>query len=125
MATEHMLLLVAYSIKGIRHRLFVENVNFSIFHNTMSWFIGLASVAGFILTGVLGPPILGLVGFSAAGPVAGSIAAGIQSTIGNVAAGSLFVGAQAAAMGQGVPAVGYAIGCGLVAGFAAIVNFFF
>ena len=43
-------------------------------------------------------PILGLVGFSSAGVVAGSIAAGIQSTIGNVAAGSLFALAQAITM---------------------------
>ncbi|KAG8893996.1 hypothetical protein FRC01_013225 [Tulasnella sp. 417] len=44
---------------------------------------------------------LGLLGFSAAGPVAGSIVAGIQSAVygGAVASGSVFAGAQAAAMG--------------------------
>jgi len=44
---------------------------------------------------------LGLLGFSAAGPVAGSIAAGIQSAVygGAVASGSAFALAQAAAMG--------------------------
>ena len=40
-----------------------------------------------------------MIGFGAAGPVAGSIAAGIQAGIGNVAAGSLFATLQSAAMG--------------------------
>ena len=44
--------------------------------------------------GVAAPAIivggLGLVGFGAGGVMAGSAAAGIQATIGNVAAGSLF-----------------------------------
>ncbi|KAK0213884.1 hypothetical protein IW262DRAFT_1407142 [Armillaria fumosa] len=43
--------------------------------------------------------ILGLVGFGAAGPVAGSLAALIQSSIGNVATGSLFALLQCIAMG--------------------------
>ncbi|KAG8917675.1 hypothetical protein FRC01_002294 [Tulasnella sp. 417] len=44
---------------------------------------------------------LGLLGFSAAGPVAGSVAAGIQATFygGAVGSGSLFALAQSAAMG--------------------------
>jgi hypothetical protein len=74
------------------------------------------------------PVLLGAVGFGALGPVAGSAlpgdlekrsltchltgttAAVIQAGIGNVAAGSLFAGAQAVAMGAAVPALGYAIG---------------
>jgi Interferon-induced 6-16 family len=44
-------------------------------------------------------PILGAVGFSAIGPVAGSVAAGWQSAIGAVEAGSLFAFCQSAAMG--------------------------
>ncbi|KAG9030318.1 hypothetical protein FS837_003293 [Tulasnella sp. UAMH 9824] len=44
---------------------------------------------------------LGLIGFSAAGPVAGSVAAGIQASFygGAVGSGSLFAMAQSAAMG--------------------------
>ncbi|KAG6237264.1 hypothetical protein E4U25_002868 [Claviceps purpurea] len=44
-------------------------------------------------------PVLGGLGFGALGPVAGSAAAGIQSGIGNVAAGSLFATLQSAGMG--------------------------
>ena len=43
--------------------------------------------------------ILPILGFSAVGPVAGSIAAGWQSSIGLVSAGSLFAFLQSAAMG--------------------------
>ncbi|KAK0495232.1 adaptin N terminal region-domain-containing protein [Armillaria luteobubalina] len=53
-----------------------------------NWLIGTA--AGVALTPVLAPAALGIVGFSAAGPVAGTLAAAIQSGIGNVAAGSAF-----------------------------------
>lgn len=48
-------------------------------------------------TGV-GVPIAGMLGFSAAGPVAGSLAAGAQAYVGNVAAGSIFSTVQALAM---------------------------
>ena len=57
-------------------------------------------------------PVLGILGFSAAGPVAGSIAAGYQSSIGLVQAGGVFAWCQSAAMG------GAAVG-GIVAGGAA------
>lgn len=40
----------------------------------------------------------------------GSTAAAIQSSIGNVAAGSLFASAQSVSMGSALPAVGYGIG---------------
>ncbi|KAI9441746.1 hypothetical protein H4582DRAFT_2073887 [Lactarius indigo] len=53
---------------------------------------------------------LGVVGFSAAGPVAGSVAAGIQAGIGNVAAGSLFAAAQSVAMGGTLSGVVTAVG---------------
>ncbi|PCH38591.1 hypothetical protein WOLCODRAFT_64885 [Wolfiporia cocos MD-104 SS10] len=52
---------------------------------------------------VVAPLALVVVGFSAAGPVAGSIAAGIQACIGNVAAGSLFAVCQSVAMGGAIP----------------------
>ncbi len=47
----------------------------------------------------------------------GSIAAGMQAGIGNVAAGSLFAAAQSMAMGGGIPAVVSAVG-GVGAGAA-------
>ncbi len=48
----------------------------------------------------LANPVLGVAGFSAAGPVAGTLAAGWQSTLGGtVAAGSAFAWCQSAAMG--------------------------
>ncbi|KAF8262293.1 hypothetical protein EI94DRAFT_1743919 [Lactarius quietus] len=81
-------------------------------------FVTIAAVAGaalaFFVTPVVTAVVLGAVGFGVAGPVAGSIAAGIQAGIGNVAAGSLFAGAQSVAMGGAlsgiVTAIGTAIG---------------
>ncbi|KAA8910427.1 hypothetical protein FN846DRAFT_939226 [Sphaerosporella brunnea] len=52
-----------------------------------------------IAPAVLIVPVLGTLGFSAGGVVGGSIAAGVQSMIGNVAAGSLFAFCQSAAAG--------------------------
>ncbi|KAF7679788.1 hypothetical protein GT037_001439 [Alternaria burnsii] len=52
------------------------------------------------------PAFLGLVGFTASGVAAGSIAAGIQAGIGSVAAGSVFATLTSAAMaGYGAPIV--------------------
>lgn len=44
-------------------------------------------------------PVLGAIGFSAAGPVAGSAAAAWQASLGIVEAGTLFAWCQSAAMG--------------------------
>ncbi|KAG8945995.1 hypothetical protein FRC04_012114 [Tulasnella sp. 424] len=57
---------------------------------------GGAAVAPAVAVGALG-----LLGFSAMGPVAGSVAAGIQASVygGAVGSGSLFAMAQSAAMG--------------------------
>lgn len=52
-----------------------------------------------MLATVLILPILGAVGFGSLGPVAGSVAAGWQSAIGLVEAGSAFAWFQGAAMG--------------------------
>jgi hypothetical protein len=52
-------------------------------------------------------PILGAIGFSAIGPVVGSVAAGWQASIGIVEAGSLFALCQSVAMG-GAAAAGLA-----------------
>ena len=63
-------------------------------------------------------PVLGLVGFAAAGPVAGSAAAAWQSSIGLVQAGSLFAWCQSAAMGGA--AVNGIIACGAAGGGVAL-----
>jgi hypothetical protein len=49
---------------------------------------------------------------------AGGIAAGIQAGMGNVAAGSLFAGAQSVAMGGALPVVGNVIAGGITGGSA-------
>jgi hypothetical protein len=59
------------------------------------------------IVAIVAVPILGAVGFSALGPVAGSAAAGWQASIGAVEAGSLFAICQSAAMG-GATATGLA-----------------
>ena len=58
-------------------------------------------VVGLTLSAVsfLAVPVLGVVGFTAAGPAAGSVAAAWQASIGAVRAGSLFAWCQSAAMG--------------------------
>ncbi|OOF97960.1 hypothetical protein ASPCADRAFT_205226 [Aspergillus carbonarius ITEM 5010] len=71
---------------------------------------------------ITGPAILGMVGFSATGPVAASLAAVWQSSIGAVQAGSLFATLQGAAMGgtaAGAFTTASNIGLGMV-GSAAI-----
>lgn len=49
-------------------------------------------------------PVLGVIGFTAAGPAANSAAAAWQASIGAVNAGSLFSWCQSAAMGGGAVA---------------------
>jgi hypothetical protein len=107
--------------------------------------LGAGFIGATVLTPLVAAPVLGAVGFSAAGPVAGkwplfsyttlrhcrtfpplryvllgTFAAVIQSGIGNVAAGSLFAGAQATAMGAGVPILGQVIG-GAVTGVIGVI----
>lgn len=64
-------------------------------------------VSGIILVtfASLSPAILAAVGFGPTGPVAQSIAAGIQSSIGSVSAGSAFAILQSAAMGGQAKAI--------------------
>ena len=50
----------------------------------------------------------------------GTLAAGLQSGIGNVVAGSLFATAQGTAMGAGIPVVAQAVG-GTVTGIVGLV----
>jgi Interferon-induced 6-16 family len=63
-------------------------------------------VTGAVVTtaALIAVPILGAIGFSSIGPVAGSVAAGWQASIGAVEAGSLFALCQSAAMGGAVAA---------------------
>ncbi|KAH9058268.1 hypothetical protein EDB87DRAFT_1685406 [Lactarius vividus] len=71
------------------------------------------ATAGVVLAPIVASAALGVVGFSAAGPVAGSIAAGMQAGIGNVVAGSLFAAAQSAAATGTIPAAVTAVGAGM------------
>ena len=66
------------------------------------------------------PAILDAIGFSAVGPVAESIAAGWQASMGTVAAGSIFAFLQSAAMGGA--AIGLFTGVGAVGGLVALVG---
>ncbi|KAK0500938.1 hypothetical protein EDD18DRAFT_784700 [Armillaria luteobubalina] len=72
-------------------------------------FMGIGAVVGAALTPYVVPSILGWFGFGSAGPVAGGLAAGIQSGIGNVVAGRLFAHVQSMAMGGLISVGPYAI----------------
>ncbi|TLD11525.1 hypothetical protein PspLS_11423, partial [Pyricularia sp. CBS 133598] len=61
--------------------------------------VGAAGITMLVAPALIALPALGAVGFSASGPVAGSIAAAIQSGLGSVVAPSLFATFQSAAMG--------------------------
>ncbi|KAK7967431.1 uncharacterized protein PG986_001708 [Apiospora aurea] len=82
--------------------------------------VGGAVVAGAATGGLLMGPVLGAIGFSSIGPVAGSVAAGIQST---GAAGAVFSACQSAAMGgYGIAAVlSSFIGAGAAVAGGAVV----
>ena len=86
------------------------------------------SVAGLVVGGIVGisaatigvPVALSTIGFSAAGVVGGSIAAGVQSGIGSVAAGSTFAVLQSAgAAGISWLTTGAITGTGAVIGWIA------
>lgn len=68
---------------------------------------------------VIALPALGLAGFAATGPVAGTAVTAWQSSIGIAQAGSLFAWCQSAAMGGGA-AVNGIIACGAVGGGVAL-----
>ncbi|KAJ7443608.1 hypothetical protein B0H11DRAFT_2250524 [Mycena galericulata] len=86
---------------------------------------GLIALGGIVVGPAILVGVLNLIGFGAAGVSAGTLAAAIQAAIGNVAAGSLFAWAQAAAaggiavapaaiqlLGAGVTALGVYLGSG-------------
>ena len=67
-----------------------------------------------------------LAGFTSSGIAAGSIAAGVQSTIGNVAAGSLFATMTSIGMTSVLPlAIGAGTVVGLTAGSISLFKAFF
>jgi len=73
--------------------------------------VACAVTGGVLAAPFIVPAALGTVGFSSTGVVGGSIAAGIQASIGNVAAGSAFAACQSMAMGGAIaPAAAAATG---------------
>jgi len=68
-------------------------------------------------------PLLATMGFGASGPVAGSIAAWLQSILGNVGAHSVFAYMQSAAMGgYGVATVNWTVQAwGMISGAAVTI----
>ncbi|KAI0289369.1 hypothetical protein BC826DRAFT_1107084 [Russula brevipes] len=81
--------------------------------------VGLGAMAGLLLTPVILPVAVSAIGFGAAGPIAGSVAAVWQASIGNVAAGSLFAVAQSIGMGGAISSIVTAIGASVGAASAA------
>ncbi|CAI4214011.1 unnamed protein product [Parascedosporium putredinis] len=79
-----------------------------------------AGATAVIIPGVVVAPVLAVAGFGAQGIIGGSIAAGIQATIGNVAAGvfAIFQSAGMAGYGAGIVNGGVQI-AGVVAAAAA------
>ncbi|OAG06973.1 uncharacterized protein CC84DRAFT_1204611 [Paraphaeosphaeria sporulosa] len=78
-----------------------------------------AGVAAAPVVGVVAAPLaLGVAGFTAGGVAAGSMAAGIQAGIGNVAAGSIFAGLMSAGAGGAALAVVQGIAGGAAAAVA-------
>lgn len=102
--------------KGKQHKAYVKS------HPAIFAFQSLGAVVG--LASVITLPVLGAVGFSAAGPVAGSLATAWHSSIGLVQAGSLFAWCQSATMGGA--AAGSLMGPGLtglaVGGLATVAG---
>ncbi|KAF9510472.1 hypothetical protein BS47DRAFT_1487401 [Hydnum rufescens UP504] len=113
------------------------HLHFFIMGKVFSIALAAACIGGAILSAtiapVAAPVVLGVVGFGAEGVAAakadalnstistGSVAAGIQAGIGNVAAGSLFAGAQSVAAGGALPMIGTVIS----AGIGAVTGIFF
>ncbi|KAF7985090.1 hypothetical protein HWV62_8973 [Athelia sp. TMB] len=81
-----------------------------------------AAVTGAVIAPFAAPAVLGVVGFGALGPIAGSVAAGMQGAA--VVAGSSFAVAQSVAAGGALPAIGYGA-AGAIAGSAATVAAWF
>ncbi|TLD26612.1 hypothetical protein PspLS_04369 [Pyricularia sp. CBS 133598] len=75
-------------------------------HKAAAIAIGAVGTAMVAAPGLFVLPVLASIGFGGSGPIAGGIAASVQSGMGNVLAPSLFATLQSAAMGgYGVTAV--------------------
>jgi len=83
--------------------------------------VGATVVVGVLAAPLVVPAALGTVGFSSTGVVGGSIAAGMQASIGNVAAGSAFAACQSMAMGGAIAPVATAAS-GTAGGVLGIVG---
>lgn len=66
-------------------------------------YIVVTGVGTIVTSTGIGAEILPYIGFSSAGPMVGSIAAGAQAYVGNIAAGSLFATLQSIAMTAPTP----------------------
>jgi hypothetical protein len=64
---------------------------------------GVGVALGVLTSPMIVPTALATVGFTSAGVVGGSVAAGMQASIGNVVAGSAFAVCQSIAMGGSIP----------------------
>jgi len=80
----------------------------------------LGSLAGWFLAPIVASAGLLAWGIGSAGPIAGSMAAAFQASVGNVIAGSVFAFCQSIAMG-GLSAFGYAVG-GVVGGAISLLG---
>ncbi|CCM05725.1 uncharacterized protein FIBRA_07957 [Fibroporia radiculosa] len=86
--------------------------------------VNAAIVSALIAIGLsyLCPPILGTIGFTPGGVAAGSMAAGIQSSIGNVVAGSMFAICQSITMGGSIPFLWIITSATAAAGLGALIG---
>ncbi|KAH9079506.1 hypothetical protein EDB83DRAFT_1280043 [Lactarius deliciosus] len=84
--------------------------------------VAVGAIVGIVLTPVVVPPILHVLGFSAIEPVAGPATATMQAGIGNVAASSFFAIAQSVATGGVIPVVFTVIRAGLGGLFGAFFS---
>lgn len=66
-------------------------------------YAAVTGVSALVASTGVGIPLLGFMGFGAAGVGAGTMAAAAQAYVGNVAAGSLFAAAQALAAAPVLP----------------------
>ncbi|KAF1996227.1 hypothetical protein P154DRAFT_580154 [Amniculicola lignicola CBS 123094] len=90
--------IVKDAVVSIFRRIAPPIVQYVVKHPIRSLF-HVGSFISVCLAPVITAPLLGLVGFTGVGVAAGSLAAGIQSGLGNVVAGGVFATLQSAAMG--------------------------
>lgn len=69
----------------------------------LAWAVVTAVGGVVVAVPAIAPVVLPVLGFGAAGPMAGGLAAGAQAFVGNVAAGAIFGKLQALAMVAPIP----------------------